>query len=61
MEQENYILVDGLREAIIKEDVWQAAQVKLIAQTKKYEHVNTDKNAKTHLLSGIVKCPVCLV
>ena len=31
---------DGLHEAIIAEDVWQAAQVKLIAQAKKYEHVN---------------------
>ncbi len=59
VEQENYILVDGLHEAIIEEDVWQLAQVKLLAQAEKYEHVNTAKDAKTHLLSGIVKCPVC--
>ncbi len=59
VEQDNYILVDGLHDAIIEEDVWQAAQVKLIAQAKKYEHVNRGKDAKTHLLSGIVKCPVC--
>lgn len=59
VEQDNYILVDGLHEAIIAEDVWQAAQVKLIAQAKKYEHVNRGKDTKTHLLSGIVKCPVC--
>ncbi|MCM1045812.1 MAG: recombinase family protein [Candidatus Gastranaerophilales bacterium] len=59
VEQDNYILVDGLHEAIIEEDVWQAAQVKLLAQAKKYEHVNKAKNTKTHLLSGIVKCPVC--
>lgn len=59
VEQDNYILVDGLHEAIIAEDVWQAAQVKLIAQAKKYEHVNRGKDAKTHLLSGIVRCPVC--
>ena len=26
---------------------------------KKYEHVNKGKDTKTHLLSGIVKCPVC--
>ncbi len=59
VEQDNYILVDGLHEAIIAEDVWQAAQVKLISQAKKYEHVNRGKDTKTHLLSGIVKCPVC--
>lgn len=59
VEQDNYILVDGLHEAIIAEDVWQAAQVNLIAQAKKYEHVNRGKDTKTHLLSGIVRCPVC--
>ena len=59
VEQDNYILVDGQHEAIIAEEVWQAAQVKLIAQAKKYEHVNKAKDTRTHLLSGIVKCPVC--
>ncbi len=59
VEQDNYILVDGQHDAIIEEDVWQAAQVKLLAQAKKYEHVNRGKDTKTHLLSGIVKCPVC--
>ncbi len=59
VEQDNYILVDGLHEAIIEEDVWQAAQVKLLAQAKKYEHINKIKDTKTHLLSGILKCPIC--
>ena len=59
VEQENFVLVDGLHEAIIPEDVWQAAQVKLAAQAKRYENVNKRKNECTHLLSGIVKCPVC--
>ncbi len=59
VEQDNYILVDGLHEAIIDEEVWQAAQVKLLAQAKRYEHVNRGKDTKTYLLSGIVKCPVC--
>ena len=59
VEQENFLLVDGLHEAIIPEDIWQAAQVKLAAQAKRYEHVNQGKNECTHLLSGIVKCPVC--
>ena len=52
-------MVDGLHEAIIPEDVWSAAQAKLIAQAKKYEHINKGKNGRTHLLSGIVKCPIC--
>ena len=59
VEQDNFLLVDGLHEAIISEDVWNAAQVKLVAQAKKYEHVNKGKNERTHLLSGIVKCPIC--
>ena len=59
VEQDNYILVDGLHEAIIPEDLWEKAQVKLISQAKKYEHVNRGKNDHIHLLSGIVKCPVC--
>ena len=59
VEQENFLLVDGLHEAIIPEDVWNAAQAKLIAQAKKYENVNKGKNERTHLLSGIVKCPIC--
>lgn len=49
----------GLHEAIISEEVWNAAQAKLIAQAKKYEHVNKGKDERTHLLSGIVRCPVC--
>ena len=59
VEQENFLLVDGLHEAIIPEDVWNAAQAKLVAQAKEYEHVNKGKNERTHLLSGIVKCPIC--
>ena len=59
VEQDHYILVDGLHEPIVTEEVWQAAQVKLLAQAKKYEHVNRGKDERTHLLSGIVKCPIC--
>ncbi len=59
VEQDDYILVDGLHEAIIPEDVWKEAQVKVVAQAKKYENVNRGKNEHIHLLSGIIKCPVC--
>ncbi len=59
VEQDNFLLADGQHEAIISEDVWQTAQIKLVAQAKKYEHVNKGKDVYTHLLSGIVKCPIC--
>lgn len=59
VEQDDFLLVDGLHEAIISEEVWNAAQAKLVAQAKKYEHVNKGKDERTHLLSGIVRCPVC--
>ena len=51
--------MDGRHEGIISEDDWQAAQVKVEAQAKKYEHVNRGKNERIHLLTGIVKCPLC--
>ena len=59
VEQDNFLLADGVHEPIVSEELWQSAQVKLLAQAKKYERVNTDKDTKVHLLSGIVKCPVC--
>ena len=39
--------------------MWEQAQAKVAAQAKKYEKVNRDKGEKIHLLSGILKCPVC--
>ncbi len=59
VEQDDYLVVDGLHEGIVSEELWNQAQVKMIAQAKKYEHANKAKDTKTHLLSGLVKCPVC--
>lgn len=59
VDQDDYLLVDGLHEGIVTEELWHEAQVKLLAQAKKYEKVNHGKNNKIHLLSGIVKCPIC--
>ena len=58
VEQDNYILVDGLHEALVSEELWQKAQVKLLAQAKKYEHPTRSVDGHIHLLSGIVKCGV---
>ena len=59
VKKDDYLLVDGLHEALVLEEVWEQAQVKAAAQAKKYEKVNRDKREKIHLLSGILKCPVC--
>ena len=59
VKKDDYLLVDGLHEALVSEEVWEQAQVKVAAQAKKYEKVNRDKKEKIHLLSGILKCPVC--
>lgn len=59
VEQENYLLLDGLHEDIVSEDLWHEAQVKLLAQAKKYEKVNNGKDNKVHLLTGLLKCHIC--
>ena len=59
VKKDDYLLVDGLNEALVSEEVWEQAQVKVAAQAKKYEKVNRDKKEKIYLLSGILKCPVC--
>ena len=59
VKKDDYLLVDGLHEALVSEEVWEQAQVKVAAQAKKYEKLNRDKREKIHLLSGILKCPVC--
>ncbi|MSS14897.1 recombinase family protein [Porcincola intestinalis] len=59
VEQDDYLVVDGLHEGIVPEEMWNQAQVKMIAQAKKYEHVNKAKDTRAHLLSGLVKCPIC--
>ncbi len=57
--KDDYLVVDGIHEAIISEEVWEQAQAKVLSQAKKYEKVNRDKGEKIHLLSGILRCPVC--
>ena len=59
VEQDSYLLVDGLHEGLVSEEVWQAAQVKMKANAQKYELVARPKTDRVHLLSNILKCPVC--
>ena len=53
------IFMDGIHEAIISEDVWEQARIKVAVQAKKYEKVNSVKGEKIYLLSGLLKCPIC--
>ena len=46
VEQDNFLLVDGLHEAIVSDEIWQKVQIKRLAQAKKYEHVNVGKDTK---------------
>ena len=49
----------GLHESLVSEEVWQAAQVKMKANAQKYELAARPKTDRVHLLSNILKCPVC--
>lgn len=54
---EDYILVDGLHEAIVSEETWLAAQNRR-NQTKGKREKIVGKG-REHLLTGLLKCPVC--
>lgn len=57
--KDDYLLVDGIHEALISEEDWEQAQIKVASQSKKYEKVNSPNGQKIHLLSGLLKCPIC--
>lgn len=59
VKQDDYMVCDGIHEAIIDEDTWEKVQEKRKLQAKRYEHVNKGKDEKIHLLSGILCCPIC--
>lgn len=59
VKQDDYMVCDGVHEAIVDAELWEKAQVKRKAQAKKYEHVNKGKDEKIHLLSGLLRCPMC--
>ena len=58
-QNDNHYHLEYTNKGIVSEELWHEAQVKLLAQAEKYEHVNRGKDTKVHLLSGIVKCPIC--
>ncbi len=54
---DDYILSDGVHQAIISQEEWKLAEEKRKLTGKKYEKVYNI--GRCHLLSGIVKCPLC--
>ncbi|MGF3112966.1 recombinase family protein [Facklamia sp. P9177] len=59
VEQDDYLVADGIHKAIISDEIWEAAQIKITSQAKKYEYLHKPRGTTTHLLSGLIKCPIC--
>lgn len=57
VKQDTYMLHDGIHEAIISEEDWNLAQKKRKETGVGNEKVHSLEHE--HLLSGIIKCPVC--
>ena len=57
LDEENIISAKGQHEIIIPEDTWEKVQAKRQKVAERYR--KRDEHIYTHLLSGIVKCPVC--
>ena len=54
---DDYMLVDGRHEPIISEDIWRTAHVQREGTNKKQPKTHSLEHE--HVLSGILKCPVC--
>ena len=54
---DDYLLVDGLHDAIIDEEIWEAARQKRKRTGQRW--VKTHSLEHEHILSGIIKCPLC--
>ena len=53
----DYMLVDGIHEAIVSEDDWELAHQKRLRNGVK--QIKTHSLEHEHILSGILKCPIC--
>lgn len=57
VKQDEYLLADGLHEAIIDPETWEEAKAKRKVTGVKWN--KTHSLDHEHILSGILKCPVC--
>lgn len=56
LETDDYLVSDGRHEAIIDEDVWEAAQAKRKANGGRKEVIEKDHQ---YVYSALLKCPIC--
>ena len=54
---DDYMLVDGIHEAIIDQETWEATKLKRQETGKRW--VKTHSLDHEHILSGLIKCPIC--
>ena len=57
VKKEEYLLAEGLHEAVIDQETWEAARAKRKVTGVKWN--KTHSLDHEHILSGILKCPVC--
>ena len=57
VKSKEFQVYEGKHEAIVDEELWNAVKKKRKEQAGKYEHRGNSE--KVHILSGLVKCPIC--
>ena len=57
LDEEKIIMAEGKHEIIVSPEVWDSVHAKRVEIAGRYKKV--DDSGHVHLLSGIVKCPVC--
>lgn len=57
VKQENYMLNDGIHEGIVSEEVWNQAHQR--RKTTGVGNIKKHSLEHEHILSGIIKCPIC--
>lgn len=57
VKQDEYMLNEGVHEAIVTKEIWNLVQKKRIKTKGKHEKIHSLEHE--HILSGIVKCPIC--
>lgn len=56
---DDYLLTEGIHEALVSVEDWEAAQVRLRSQCDRYKRYERRENDHAYLLTGIIKCPEC--
>lgn len=57
VKSDDYMLVDGIHEAIVDQELWEAARIRRKETGVKWNKTHSLEHE--HILSGILRCPVC--